>query len=79
MSSYSVDFRLRSEKEYGTRLHGKLRHTVLMEKINEMKKTVDGFESKYSKQYCTELLRGKWLKLCDFYRFERSFSAKILN
>lgn len=29
-----------------------------MEKINEMKRTVDGFESKYSKQFCTELLRG---------------------
>ncbi|XP_065218194.1 protein son of sevenless-like [Planococcus citri] len=50
-----------NEKEYGARLHGKLRHTVLMEKINEMKRTVDGFESKYSKQFCTELLREDFL------------------
>lgn len=48
-----------SEKEYGTRLRGKLSHSALIEKVDEMKKTVDGFASKYSKQHCTEILRGK--------------------
>lgn len=51
-------------REYGTRLHGQERHNVLMEKVHEMKKTVDGFALKYTKQYCTEFLRGNEQLLC---------------
>lgn len=50
-----------SEKEYGSRLHGKLSHTALIEKVEELKKTVDGFASKYSKQFFTEFFKGKYL------------------
>ncbi len=56
-----LSFLIPSEKEYGTRLHGKLSHTALIEKVDEMKKTIDGFASKYTKQFYTEFLRGKIL------------------
>lgn len=48
-------------REYGIRLHAKQRYTALMEKLEEMNKTVDGFASnpKYQPKDCTELLRGK--------------------